>query len=56
MKRRTFLQLLLGAPTALLVSAKQPATGYTDSDRRSAAALAPLHDGKKQTGGVQYTP
>lgn len=60
MKRRTFIQSLLVAPIAPIVKKPprqaDPAPAYTDSNGRSAAELAPLHDGQRTSGGVVYQP
>lgn len=62
MRRRTFLQALLALPAlALPKVAQQPQTTdqgirYTDSEGRTHAQLAPLYDGERKEGGIEYLP
>lgn len=59
--RRTFLKAALWPIYLPLVKLAPPqqieplaAPVYTDSDNHDAPTLAPLHDGDRQAGGVEY--
>ena len=56
MRRRTFIKALIGMPTLPLLrpQPQQPSAGYTDSNNRTPAQLAALHDGNTKAGGVEY--
>lgn len=65
MHRRFFLQSILSLPALTLprpkagdakVVQQQQNIIYTDSQGNPPAVLAALHDGNRQSGGVQYQP
>jgi hypothetical protein len=58
MRRRTFLQSLSAAFLPLIVRPTQQGDppAYTDSDGRTPAQLAALHDEIRAAGGVVYQP
>ena len=56
MRRRSFIKALIGIPTLPLLrpQPQQASADYTDSNNRTPAELAALHDGDTKAGGVEY--